>query len=271
MNQHCRKRGNLMHPYFENKPEHIYTGYYEQPHDFPLHFHNNLEISFCFSGCQNIRVGEKVYCINKGDAIVIFPNNIHEYTADSSQSAKTMFMIFNTKLLSETVPEIITKYPENPYIPASKISTDLKIAFKKLAKSENHIEKIGLAFIILSELMQAIPLQPLETNLNMPAKITSYIDDHFTENLTINHLSKVFGYHPSYIAHIFCDHLKIPFRTYLGSLRCQYAAKQIRTSKKSLTEIAYESGFNSLNTFCRCFKTHMGKTPSQYKKEHTTL
>ena len=35
---------------------------------------------------------------------------------------------------------------------------------------------------------------------------------------------------------------------------------------KSLTEIAFDNGFNSLNTFCRCFKKHFSCTPSEYKK-----
>jgi YesN/AraC family two-component response regulator len=96
--------------------------------------------------------------------------------------------------------------------------------------------------------------------------VVAYIDETFKEPLTIDYIAKVFGYHPSYIAHVFCDQLKISFRTYLGAVRAEYAAAEIRTTQKSLTEIAYESGCNSLNTFCRCFKKHFSMTPSQYKK-----
>jgi len=256
-----------MHPYLENNPEHIYTGYYDKPYDFPAHFHNNLEITFCFSGCQNVTVGDRDYLMKKGDAIVIFPNNVHEYSVAGSTSAKTISIIFNTTLLSEAVPEIMSMYPRNPLIPSSKISKESVSAFIKISKSDNSIEKIGLAFIVLSELMPFLTLLPMKSSLSIPAKITSYIESHFTENLTINYIAKTFGYHPSYIAHVFCDQLKMPFRTYLGSLRCEFAAKQILTTKKSLTEIAYESGFNSLNSFCRCFKTHKGKTPSAYRKD----
>ena len=117
--------------------------------------------------------------------------------------------------------------------------------------------------------MDNLELTPSETNLELPSKIVGYIDKNFKEHLTINHIAKVFGYHPSYIAHLFCDQLKIPFRTYLCAVRCEYAASLIRTTGKSLTEIAYESGYNSLNTFCRGFKKHFCKTPSQYKKEYT--
>lgn len=256
-----------MHPFFENKPEHIYALYNTKSYDFPAHFHNNLEIEFCFYGQQNVQVGENYYELKTGDALVIFPNNVHEYIVEPDVPTQSISIIFNTQLLAETIPDIVTKYPNNPVVPAKCISKETYEAFKKLVKSSDDIEKIGLAFIILSELMQNLELLPLKASSSLPSMITSYIDSHFTENLTISHIAKVFGYNTSYISHIFCDQLKIPFRTYLGSLRCEYAAKQIRTSKKSLTEIAYESGFNSLNTFCRCFKTHMGKTPTGYRKE----
>ena len=89
---------------------------------------------------------------------------------------------------------------------------------------------------------------------------------NFQKPLTITFLSNEFGYSSSYIAHIFYDQLKIPFRTYLGEVRSKYAAKLIETTAKTLTEIAFECGYNSLNTFCRCFKKHFSQTPSEYKK-----
>lgn len=255
-----------MHPFFENIPDLIFAVLMDKPYDFPSHFHNNLEMAFCFSGSLRVRLGEEMYLLKKGDALVIFPNNVHEYISADIDTSESASVIISTKLLGEIIPQIVTGQPKSPYIPAEQLSTEIFAAFKKLVNCQDEIEKIGIALTILSVLVKKLNITPLKASMTLPSMITSYIDANFTENLSIARLAKVFGYHPSYIAHIFCDQLKLPFSTYLGAVRCEYASKQIRTTRKSLTEIAYESGFNSLNTFCRCFKTHKGMTPSQYRK-----
>ena len=146
------------------------------------------------------------------------------------------------------------------------VSKDTVDAFRKILNSESDIALTGWTYIALSELLNVLSFESLNNDPELAPKLIDYIDKNFKEPLSINHLANIFGYSNSYIAHIFCDQLKIPFRTYLGAVRSEYAASQIKTTKKSLTEIAYDSGYVSLNTFCRCFKKHFSTTPSQYKK-----
>lgn len=44
------------------------------------------------------------------------------------------------------------------------------------------------------------------------------------------------------------------------------SVKLIHSDNRSLTDIAYHSGFYDQSHFCRVFKLHSGMTPSQYKK-----
>lgn len=260
-----------MHPYFEKCSKDIFVSYKKRTYNFPIHFHNYLEIAFCLSGIQNVRVGENIYTIKRGDSVVIFPNTIHEYIEYNlpyDEPTEIVALICNTKLLTEALPDIVTKYPQNPFIEASQIAENTAYAFGKIIKENNYIERIGWTYIILSDLLGKLELTPTERNLELPSKIVAYMNANFKKNLTIKHIAQEFGYHPSYIAHLFCDRLKIPFKTYLGAIRSEYAASQIRATEKSLTEIAYESGYNSLNTFCRCFKKHFSQSPSQYKKSY---
>ena len=255
-----------MRPYLENKTKPIWKSMREFSYDFPSHFHNNLEITFCFSGEQKISIGEKEYVLKKGDAAIIFPNTPHEYFKINESPARIVSIMCNTKILSETFPDIISKYPVNPHISADCVSPNIVLGFEGIAATTENAQMIGWTYIILSDVLRLVELESLDGDRELPSRIVDYIDKNFKEPLTIEYISKAFGYHPSYIAHLFCDQLKIPFRTYLGAVRAEYAATQIRTTQKSLTEIAYDSGYNSLNTFCRGFKKHFGQTPSEYKK-----
>ena len=260
-----------MRPYLEAKSKQIYVSHSKRSYSFPSHYHNHTEVVFCFSGRQGVKLGDKTYIMNRGDALVIFPNTPHEYVGlECDENTESLTMICNTRLFGEIIPDIISKNSVDPLISASKISKYTKLAFNAILLTKDDAQKFGWACIALSELVKLLDLKQIEGSGELTSRIISYIDENFQEPLTISYIANEFGYSPSYIANLFCDKLKIPFRTYLGSVRAEYAASQIRTTQKSLTEIAYDSGCNSLNTFCRCFKKHFGQTPSQYKKNLNT-
>ena len=259
-----------MHPYFEKKPTRIFVSYRKQTYNFPSHFHSNLEIAHCIEGKQNVKLGEKIYTLSKGDTLLISPNTVHEYLEyDKEYDGKTtvVAIICKDKLLSESVPEIITKTVKNPLISGKNITEDVIRAFDRIKEMDDDIELLGWTLNIIAYILRNTEFEAESRERELPAEIAAYVDRNFKEDITIKYIADAFGYNPSYIAHIFCDQLKIPLRTYLGSLRSEYAASRIKTTDKSLTEIAYESGFNSLNTFCRCFKKTYSKTPQQYRKE----
>ena len=210
------------------------------------------------------------------NGIVTAPVSIYDVQralSDSSQDVKTLCMADNVNKWSKckpveprpSVPVVKSLVLPGPGIPDQDTFKTLDGNWGVGVFDDDNLPVSGL--IALSDLLKKVDLVPLSNSAELPSQIVSYVNDNFKEPLTIKSISKVFGYHPSYIAHLFCDRLKIPFRTYLGALRCEYASTQIKTTEKSLTEIAFDSGFNSLNTFCRAFKKHLGKTPSQYKKE----
>lgn len=259
-----------MHPYFEKKNNRIYISYNENNYSFPSHFHSNLEIAHCIEGKQEVKLGKKVYTLNSGDTLLISPNTIHEYIKSNNpedEKARVVAIICKDNLLTESVPDIITKTPQNPLLEGINLTENAKLAFHRMCKTRDDAELLGWTFIVISYLLKNLEFETVSTNASLPSEITAYVEKNYKDDITIKHLAKAFGYHPSYIAHIFCDQLKVPFRTYLGSIRSEYAATQIKTTDRSLTEIAYDSGFNSLNTFCRCFKKHYSITPSQYKKQ----
>lgn len=257
-----------MRPYLENKPKLIYKSAHMSSYDFPSHLHNNVEIAYCFEGTQGIRIGDGEYTLSAGDAAVIFPNVPHEYFKTADVAARSVSLICSTKLVEQMLPEVVTKYPLSPFVSSKQCSDRLALAAEGIyAAEDGGAQMLGWTYIALSELLGAMTLVSQGGDLELPSRVVAYIDENFKEDLSLEHIAKVFGYHPSYIAHVFCDQLKFSFRRYLGAVRAEYAAEQIRTTKKSLTEIAYDSGCNSLNTLCRCFKNHFSMTPTQYKQK----
>ena len=260
-----------MSTYFESINAKIYTNHKKESYNFASHFHPKTEIAYCFSGFQDIKVGNQIFTLKKGDAAIIFPNVVHEYIehpTDQNAYTESISIMCETNYLSGIISELTTTEPVSPYINARLISEDSVLAFNKIKNTKKEIELIGWTFIALDGLIKNLELIPLsKSNISSLApRLISYINENFEKPLTIKYLEKELGYSSSYIAHIFYDQLKVPFRTYLGTVRSEHAANMICNTSKNLTEIAYECGYNSLNTFCRCFKKVFSQTPSQYKK-----
>ena len=257
-------------PYFENQPQKVFISYQKKSYSYKSHFHSFIEVVYCFSGVQIIKAGEEIFILNKGVALVIFPNVIHEYIKNENLSdlTESISVMCNLNFLADTFPELTTSLPENPHIESNAVPETIPLSCRNILTASSTAEEIGWAYIILSGLLKNLKYKKSVryNDFSLPALITSYISDNFTVPLSINIIAKQFGYSPSYIAHLFCNQLKVPFKTYLNAVRCDFAQSQLNTTKKSITEIAYLSGYNSLNTFCRCFKNHTGKTPSEFRK-----
>lgn len=262
----------MKYPYYEKNQNKFFIASNNSSYSFPSHFHSFIEIAHCFSGIQLVKIDGHTYELKAGDAILIFPYVTHEYidSGNCTTETKSISIMCNISDFLNNFPIFSKYHPTNPLIKSEFISKDAKLAFAKMLETNDVLERIGWTYIICADLLKSLDLTAKNSvdNPELAVIITTYINENFGENLTIPILASKLGYSSSYIAHIFCDQLKIPFRTYLNSVRCEYAAVQICTTTKSITSIAYESGFNSLNTFCRCFKKNFNMTPLQYKKNN---
>ena len=257
-----------MYPNFE-RSRHIYVNYHNGPHGYGPHFHHKLELVYCFEGCRTRRVGETLYQLKPGEALVVYPNITHEcvYTDDDIGS-RSIDAVCRPELFTEILPTFRGSTPSSPLITADRVSEKAAMAFEKMSEAASEAELLGWILIALSELLPQLQTSPNKCREGeaIAPRVIAYINEHFREPLTIAHLARAFGYSESYITHIFYDQLKIPFRTCLGRIRSEHAKGLICSTDMSLTEIAYECGFNSLNTFCRCFKRMYSATPSAYRR-----
>ena len=98
------------------------------------------------------------------------------------------------------------------------------------------------------------------------SEISEYINVHYSEDISLGSLSKVFYLNPSYISRLFKNVHGLSFSEYRNMIRLKQAAKLLTTTKLPLSEIAYSCGFKTANGFSAVFKSHTGYAPSAYRK-----
>ena len=103
---------------------------------------------------------------------------------------------------------------------------------------------------------------------NALSAILNFCENNYREDISLDIVSKSLGFSKSHISHIFSDKLRMNFRNYINSLRLNYATELLSNEKRSITEIASESGFDTIRTFNRAFRKMHNTSPLEYRKQN---
>ncbi len=98
-----------------------------------------------------------------------------------------------------------------------------------------------------------------------------YIKRHFKEKISVADVGKSVHLSGSYLSHIFSETFGRTLTEYLTDVRVEYAKKLLAKPKLSISEVAYECGFEDVSYFSRVFKKAEGITPRDFKKKKISM
>lgn len=97
-------------------------------------------------------------------------------------------------------------------------------------------------------------------------KAMSYIDEHFTENLTLSSLAARIGLSPNYLSQIFKQETGKTFLEYLTGRRIEEAKQLLKKGDFNVSEVAFKVGYENPRYFSELFHKQEHVTPGQYRK-----
>ena len=93
-----------------------------------------------------------------------------------------------------------------------------------------------------------------------------YIEEHLTEELTLERIASEIGYAPYYLSRKFYEETGLRLWEYIREERLGYAQVWLETSNKSIQQICEELHFGGRSYFSRAFKKKTGLSPAEYRK-----
>jgi AraC-like DNA-binding protein len=96
-------------------------------------------------------------------------------------------------------------------------------------------------------------------------RILQYIDTHWQDKLALEDVAQVACLHPQSLSRYFRRHLRMTFQEYLIELRLSRAARELLETKRTVSDIAFDCGFNNLANFNRSFLARYATTPRDYR------
>lgn len=100
--------------------------------------------------------------------------------------------------------------------------------------------------------------------LNKIAPARQYLDEHFTEEISPNALSRLCGMSPSYLRRLFRQALGETPSEYKRRLRMAMAKDLLRGSQMTVSQVAALCGYEDLAYFSRVFRKTTGVAPSRF-------
>jgi len=149
------------------------------------------------------------------------------------------------------------------YIPKPFNSRHLQIRVKKLLELRRKMQERYKGELLIAE--DDKDLSRLDRKfLN---KISQIVEEHLEkEELTVEELSQLLGLSRVHVYRKIKKLTGMSVSEFVRSVKLKLSLNLIKTSGKTIAEIAYEVGFSSPSYFTKCFKDQFGISPSEFGK-----
>jgi len=97
--------------------------------------------------------------------------------------------------------------------------------------------------------------------------VTDFVLEHHRKPVTLSELAAALGYDYHYVSRRFHKVFGMSFPAFLNVYRLEAALELLTQTDKPITEIAFESGFQSVRAFNSSFRSHTGTSPSAYRSQ----
>lgn len=269
-----------------------YTYSTDTPFTVPLHCHAEYELIYILSGQGQEFIGDSVKRYTVGDLVLIGGNVPHLHLCDTqidkALNEKSFCDILQFPL--NIFPENLAEIQEYSFINSVLEQSSYGIRFNSREVVENvlkimrtinrkqGIERIITLFKILdtlgksqdTTLVSTIKSHHIErflpTNNEPLNMIYSYLLSNFKKAITLSDIATYVKLNSTSLCRYFKQGTGKTIFGCLNEMRIEHACKLLSHSNLTISQIAYEVGFNNLSHFNKQFKNVTKQTPTEYKK-----
>jgi AraC-like DNA-binding protein len=255
--------------------------------EFPPHWHERIEIVYVLGDELKFGQNNAVYALKKRDIFIVGTGEVH-YFLMQPQKCDRIIVHFEPSMFEELSTLISGIKILNPLIPYDANSDSSAFSIhsyfeKQILSIQQEILKkeAGFEFVlgarlydIASGIIRYVPNEKLCSaqknkqlkKLEILEQVTKYIDENLREEISLAEVSKYINFSMFHFTRFFKDTTGMTFWQYLNNYKVSKAVNMLVNSSDSISEIAFNSGFNSIKTFNRVFKQIKGCSPSEFKK-----
>ncbi len=240
-------------------------------HSIP-HAHRCAELFYVVGGRGRFRIENDQFPVEVDDLVVVNP--LVPHTEMSLNASPLEYIVLGVEGLELSVEE--EKDDRFCIVNFRGISEDILFCLRGMLR-EIELKQPGFESVcqdLLDILMVRLTRRTNYSAALVPprpaskecAAVRRYIDSHFKEHLTLDHLAQVAHVNKFHMAHAFSREYGISPISYLNSRRIMESRNLLETTDLSLSRIAQMLGFSSASYFSQSFRRHEGISPLAYRQ-----
>lgn len=277
----------------ENYPFFIQYG----RHDTDLYMHSHAdytELVIVISGTAIHKVDTESYFIKKGDVFVISNDTTHGYeNTNDFRICNIMYQPEKLQSFHSDIRKLLgfhALFMIEPYFTKEhSFQSRLQLKFADFEqvnsilscmnqeyeqKADGWKPMIDAQFMTLVVFLSraySTPDANVKSNILNIAKSVSYIENNYTDTISLEQLALQSNLSVRHFTRIFRATYQTTPSNYILLLRLQHAYLLLKNTKHSISEIAFQSGFNNSNYFTRQFRKNYHMTPKEYRNRNSVL
>lgn len=258
-----------------------------------LHFHWHKEWQWLYlvEGTAQIMIDNTKYKLNAGESIFVYSGRLHSGITENPNGCILMSIIFHHDIIysePEQVRAALSDFMEGRSMPHTiyhnnsagekKINTFLQEIYHLYNNPSvgNEIMIRARMYDIMAVILDEHLYIKTENHIQHVESVETnyvllYIHSHYAEKIQLAELAKNTHMSPQALCRLFKRETGTTIIEYLNTYRIYNAAMLLRSTDKSINEIAEKCGFDTPSYFIKVFKRLRGITPATYRENESEM
>lgn len=247
------------------------------------HMHDHLELMYIYEGSGSIAVSEKEYAVQKGDLMIYNSGTMHDENPATSRLGAVCIGVSHL-CLPQLPPNCLISSQHPPLIHCGKIADYLYQLFQSLItlmSSAMPGHETVSNYLMLTILSMSLELSRARTSAETAKKtavkkmtasskicgrVKEYLQQNYTHELTLDMISEAVLVSPYHMSRVFKSETGCTPMQYAGRLRLGKAQTLLVHTPLSITDIAFQVGYNNSCSFNYAFRKMFGITPAEFRR-----
>ncbi len=251
---------------------------------FGAHWHSEIEIIYVLSGCVECMAEGKPHTVRAGEAIFFGSAEVHELAAVSEDNRLLVLEMGyhligeRFRVFTEMIPILRVLPLEAPeYAPLRDVLLRLcsHLEDSHTAKTDlTALRTNALLYDVAATFLECCPCRSLTEERSRHVgdflamyNTLGYVQRHYKEPLDVLTAASAAGYEKTRFCQLFKRAIGVSFHRYLSVYRVEKAKRLLSETENSVSDIAESVGITEAKTFTRLFKSVMGMTPTEYRRQ----
>ena len=250
-----------------------------------LHFHNHLEVGYCYHGDGEMIISDTSY-FYKGGEFTLIPENIPHTTLSSPGHIckwEYLFIDMNSFLREVMLRDdpgrdaVVCLLSQRGFFLTEKeyplLAGVIRRMMEECREKKNYyreslkglLTELAVEMLRLSETEVEIPFGKREPGYVEAA--IRYMYENYPKNIQMPDVAAACGLSESHFRRIFLETMHMKPVDFLNQIRIQEACRLMERENDPIRDICLQVGYETFSTFNRNFHKVTGTSPQQWRKE----